>query len=236
MSIYERKLKIRSCDVDMDRRLRLPELLTLIQESTIAHTEELGMGREKTLDRGLLWVLIMQRLEIERLPEYDEEVLYRSWPGRTMHLLFPRHFAMYDAEGKAIIRASAVWSLIDEKARSLVFPEKYGVVIEGENTGEEIPLPAPVRALPQTQKKIFRVPYSYIDLNGHMNNTRYAELMEDCLYEETKGLKLKSLRQEFLHEIRLGEELTVSWGNEGNTWFMTGTLDQPCFKMQMIYG
>ena len=54
-------LKLRSRDVDMHRRLRTSELFKLLQEASIRHTEALGMGREKTLDRGILWVLLMQR-------------------------------------------------------------------------------------------------------------------------------------------------------------------------------
>ena len=51
MSIYQQQLALRSSDVDAARRLRLSALFTLLQEAAIAHTTELGMGREKTLDK-----------------------------------------------------------------------------------------------------------------------------------------------------------------------------------------
>ncbi|MBP5225456.1 MAG: hypothetical protein J6Z38_07760 [Lachnospiraceae bacterium] len=235
MNIYEQKLKIRSIDAGMDRRLRLSVLLSLIQESAIAHTEELGMGREKTLDKGLLWIVTMENIRIERLPEYDEEVTLRTWPGKTMHLLFPRYFELRDETGTPIVRASAIWSLIDEKTRGLIFPEKFGIVIEGQETGEEIPLPAPIRTGPCTEGRSFTVPYSFIDLNGHMNNTRYADLAEDCIHEETKTQRLKSLRLEFLREVRLNEELSLSWGHEDEKWFLTGASGKPCFRMELVF-
>ena len=90
MSVYREELLLRSKDVDMFRRLRSSELFRLLQEASIRHTEQLGMGRDKTLDKGVLWVLLMQRAEIARMPEYDERVVLKSWPGKTMHLLFPR--------------------------------------------------------------------------------------------------------------------------------------------------
>ena len=49
--IYTEHLKLRSRDVDMFRRLRSSELFKLLQQVSIRHTEQLGMGREKTLDR-----------------------------------------------------------------------------------------------------------------------------------------------------------------------------------------
>ena len=73
MSVYREEILLRSKDVDLFRRLRLSRLFELLQEASIRHTEQLGMGREKTLDKGLLWVVTMQRCEISRMPEYDAE-------------------------------------------------------------------------------------------------------------------------------------------------------------------
>ena len=126
MSVCTESLKLRSKDVDMFRRLRSSELFKLLQEISIRHTEELGMGREKTLDRGILWVLLMQRAEIARMPVYDEELLLRSWPGKTMHLLFPRYYSLETAAGEALVKASALWSLVDAGTRKVVFPERFG--------------------------------------------------------------------------------------------------------------
>ncbi len=87
--VFSRELRLKNRDVDMYRRLRTSRLFELLQEAAIAHTEALGMGREKTLDRDLLWVVTLQRAEISRMPEYDETVRVESWPGETMHVLFP---------------------------------------------------------------------------------------------------------------------------------------------------
>ena len=55
-------------DVTMFRKLRPSVLLRLIQEISIAHTEALGAGRAKTLDKGVLWVVARMKIEISRLP------------------------------------------------------------------------------------------------------------------------------------------------------------------------
>ena len=76
---YEKKILIRSEQVDMTRKLRMSELFRLMEEASIAHTEELGCTRDRTLDRGLLWIITRQQAEIEELPAYDEEITVRSW-------------------------------------------------------------------------------------------------------------------------------------------------------------
>ena len=244
MQIYEKEFKLKSSDVDMNRRLRTSVLFTMLQEAAIAHTEALGMGREKTLDRGLLWIVTMQRAEIARMPEYDEEIVLRSWPGDSLHLIFPRYFSLTTAAGEPLLKASSLWSLIDANTRSLIFPEKFGIEIPGVRTGDEIPMPSAIRPLPpakaqpaanrsqasanaqpaanrsqtsantqqvvnrlqasakaqpavnrsqasanaqpaanETAARTFTVPYSCVDLNGHMNNTRYFDLAEDLIFD-----------------------------------------------------
>ena len=235
MSVYSETLRLRSKDVDMFRRLRTSELFRLMQEASIRHTEQLGMGREKTLDRGILWVLLMQRAEISRMPEYDEDVVLKSWPGRTMHLLFPHYYSLETASGEGLVRASAIWCLVDEKTRRTVFPEKYGVEIDGAEMGEEIALPSAIRTGEAQSERLFTVPYSFVDLNGHMNNTRYFDLAEDCVGAAERGRLLKSIQTEYQSEARLGESVRVRWGEEGGVFSISGETDRPVFKMRIEY-
>ena len=235
MSVYREELLLRSKDVDMFRRLRTSELFRLLQEASIRHTEQLGMGRDKTLDRGILWVLLMQRAEIVRMPEYDERIVLKSWPGKTMHLLFPRYYALETVGGEPLLKASALWSLVDEKTRTVVFPEKYGVVIEGAATGEEIAMPGAVAKGACTQERRFTVPYSFVDLNGHMNNTRYFDLAEDSAGLAAAGKLLRGVSVEYQNEARLDETLLLRWGAEGRSVYLCGETQRPVFRMRLEY-
>ena len=234
MSVYRQELLLRSKDVDMFRRLRTSELFRLLQEASIRHTEELGMGRDKTLDKGILWVLLMQRAEIARMPEYDERIVLKSWPGKTMHLLFPRYYSLETAAGEPLLKASALWSLVDRDTRKVVFPEKVGVVIEGAATGEEIAMPGAVAKSDCTSGRDFTVPYSFVDLNGHMNNTRYFDLAEDCVGAAAAGRLLKGIAVEYQNEARLGETLHLAWGGEESV-YIRGETERPVFRMRLEY-
>ena len=235
MRVYEKRLRLRSSDVNMHRRLRTSVLFGLLQEAAIAHTEHLGMGREKTLDRGILWVVTLQTAEIRRMPSYDEEVVLRSWPGRTMHVLFPRYCAVDTAAGEPLVRACSLWSLVDAETRKLVFPERHGFAIEGIVTGDEIPIPSPPRTLPCDREREFTVPFSYVDMNGHMNNTRYFDLAEDCIPAASEGRELRSVRTEFSREIRCGETIRLRWGQDGGSCYFTGENEQSLFRMRFAY-
>ena len=235
MSVYSEEILLRSKDVDLFRRLRLSRLFELLQEASIRHTEQLGMGREKTLDKGLLWVVTMQRCEIARLPEYDERITLSSWPGAMMHVFFPRYYRIADAQDNTLLSASALWMLVDEQTRKMVFPDEWGVEIEGVTTGREIRLPSGLKKLPCTEEARFTVPFSYVDLNGHMNNTRYFDLAEDHIPAAAEGKRLRAVSTEYTAEARFRDALTLRWGAEGTQWYLEGASDRPCFRLSMEY-
>jgi len=227
-SVYEKTLRVRSSDVDLYRRMRPSVLFGLVQESAIAHTEALGMGRDKTLDRGILWIVTLQSAEIRRMPEYDDDLVLRSWPGETMHVLFPRFFALDTAAGEPLVRVSAIWTLLDAETRRVVFPETAGIRIDGVKTGDEIALPSPPRPIPFTYSSPFTVPFSYVDLNGHMNNTRYFDLADDLIPYARDGKRLTRITTEYSREIRLGETFLASWGEaDGRVYFAGETVPAP---------
>jgi len=233
--LYERELLLGSEHVDCFRKLRTSTLFELLQIASIRHTEELGMGRDKTLDKGLLWVITRQHVIIDRWPEYDEKICVRSWPGNTMHVLFPRYYEILSESGDILICGSALWNLIDTKTRTVAFPDEYGVVIEGAENGRELPYITKLAPLELTKSAAFRVPYSYVDINGHMNNTRYFDLVEDNIPAASEGLQLKEIRTEYSAEARMGEELLLEWGEDAGRYYVLGSCGHPCFKMSLQY-
>ena len=235
MNVFQQTIRIRDCDVSFNRKLRPSCLFSLMQEASIDHTEHLGAGRDKTLDRGFLWVLTRQKVLINRLPEYDEQVLFESWPGETMHVLFPRYYRMLDANGQVLLSASALWTLIDAETRSFIFPQKEGIVVPGEITGNEIPLPSGIRSLPTQQQRHFSVPYSHTDINGHMNNIRYIDECENMIPDIASKRPLKEITVEYAHEILLGEEMVISLGIQDQSFFFSGDGAAHYFSLLLRY-
>ena len=232
--VYTTHHKLLADDVTMYRNLRPSVLMRNLQEISIAHTEALGAGREKTLDKGALWVVCRVRLEIEKLPCYDDEVTLSSWAGDTMRVLFPRYYQMLDKDGNTLLKASAVWLLMDEKKRKMVFPENYGVAVPGIKTGNEIPLSFGVSLEKQQNVKRFKVAYSQVDINGHMNNAKYLDCMEDVLGKDYLfAHTLKTLEIEFKSEIKLGASVRLEYTLDGNDLTMIGFVrKRPCFELK----
>lgn len=251
---YIRTLDIRSEQVDMTRRMRMAELFRLLEDVSIAHTEELGCTRVETLDKGLLWIITRQLVEIDEMPEYDDEITVRGWQGDMMHLFFPRFYEILKGD-KVIIRAQALWALVDTESRSLIMPEDYGIELPGRPGSDDMMLPAIV--IPETagepvfsEKLVTR--FSQMDINGHMNNTSYFNLIDDAIWTDvssripedaatdTKAAASampvpKTLYINYMNEIRPGERLTLSEYKDGDTIYFEGAGDKPFFRVRITY-
>ena len=235
--MYIRNFKISSTDVAMNRKLRISALLRMAQDATVEHTTELGMGRDKTLDRGFLWVIIRQVTKIYRLPEYDESVRLETWPGNMMHVFFPRYTRLLSESGEVLAEISAFWTLINAETRQLISPESEGIIVPGETTGNEFPLPYEVIAknIVTDETFEFTVPYSYADINGHMSNLRYLDIVEDVLPDSVRMRQPSKIICEYANEIRFAETVKISYGHDGNRWLFRGDGDKHKFSVLMEY-
>lgn len=233
MSVYRIQHTVTDLEVNSFRRLRTSKLFEWIQELSITHTEALGMGKEKTLDQGLLWVVTMQRVKIARMPLYKETVTLETSPGKTMHVLFPRYYTIKDEQGNTLIEGSALWTLIDEKTRSFVFPESYGIHIEGE-VNESVPLPSSLVSETCETPVSFTVPFSYTDINGHMNNTRYFDLLEDH-FDIYRNIP-KEIQTQYATELHHNDTVALHECINNHQYTYTGILkDKPAFTIRMDY-
>ena len=240
MDYFEKTFIIHSRDVTRHRELRLSNMLGFFQEASISHTEALGVGRDKTLDKGLLWIIARQSAEIIRMPRYDEKVTFRSWPGPTMRVFFPRYYEV-SSGGETIVRGCAMWMLIDEETRNFIFPDEYGIEIKGFFTGNEIPEPRSLAIwfkntddLRLVSESLYTARFSHIDINGHVNNCRYFDVVEDMIpTEEYIGYDNTLIEAEYLTEVRPGDTITVKAYRTDDARLFEGVTDRSCFRIRM---
>ena len=234
--VFEKDILIRSEQVDMTRRLRISEMFMLLEKASIAHTEELGCTRHKTLDRGLLWIITRQSLEVSEWPEYDENITVRSWQGDMMHVFFPRFYEVLK-DGKTIARGEALWMLIDEKTREMIMPEEYGISIPGAPGAGDMMIP-PVR-MPEggaLLEKELTAEFSRIDINGHMNNARYFDLIDDETEpQRLAGVRPKKITANYVNELKLGERFIFRAFEKDDVRYYEGASDKIKFRISMEF-
>lgn len=235
MDVFRRRHILGNSDVNMYKKLKTSSLFNLLQEAASEHCLQLGFGSEFTMDRGFLWVITRQKAEFISLPSYEDEIIIETWPGPTRHVIYPRYYRILDKSGNVLINASSVWTLIDAKTRSVAGYDRHGIRLEGTVTGNEISLPRAPMQIPFVREQEFVVPYSYLDLNGHMNNTRYFDLAEDIISAPADGDSLRALTVEYSNEALLNEIINLKIGQDGKRYYICGDTDKHIFKLFLDY-
>lgn len=214
-------------DVDFTGRLSPCATFLLMQQVAVDHAESLGLGHEDMQKQHALWVLLRARVEMKTHPCIGQTVHITTWPGTPMRTLYPRHFHFNDDQGALIGVATTLWTIIDTREHTMIPVGKLALPVPDTR---EIPAPLPVpgkldlslRTLPYTAVR--RVSYSDLDLNSHMNNTRYVQWVLDVLPAAcfTNG-PLKKLQLSYLSEALMGENLSLAYDYTGLGFCMRGT-------------
>lgn len=221
MEDYKKTFRIKAADVDSFLNLRSSTLLTFFQDISIEHTEEVGYRKDKSLEKGYLWVILKETIDIIRLPKYDEEITLSTYPNKMMHNLYPRSYYILDKDGNIIVSGSALWALIDVKNRNIVPSTISNINIPDMSNGRRFRLSfAKKTSSNDSMTFTKRALYSYCDLNGHLNNTKYVDICEDILpIDVFKNQKLTKIDIEYHHEIKLLDEFTFNYLKEGNSHY-----------------
>jgi acyl-ACP thioesterase len=210
--IYESNYSIPNRDVDFMKRLKLGALFGYIQDISSLHSENIGTGvAHLANDLGVAWVLMRMRADILRAPMLYEEIKLSTWPQPAGKALYDRDFTVA-AGGEIIVRGTSVWILMDLKKRELVrehileyadieFPAERALA---EKLGR-------IR-MPEGARRVFdrEIRYTDIDYNGHMNNTKYIDIVMDGIgVDVLREYEPASIEVNYSNEIHPGEMLTL---------------------------
>jgi medium-chain acyl-[acyl-carrier-protein] hydrolase len=199
--IYRQSFTLDDMAVDCHGRLKLSTLLFLAQEVAGRHSDRLGTDYDTLSQRRLFWAVTRHRVQITRLPLRGETVTVETWPMPTTRVAFPRSMVAYDAQGNELFRLISLWVLMDLDNRNMVLPGKSGVNVEGTLTGSELAVPHSLVPKTMGNAASRTVTYSCLDRNGHMNNTRYLDWVDDLLGSE-------------FHRTHTPRELVICYHNE----------------------
>ncbi len=210
--IYSQKFTLTDLEVDCFGKLKLSTLLYYAQEVAGKHCVLLGADYDTLAAKNLFWAVIRHRVQITRLPVRGETITVETWPMPTTRVAYPRSMVAYDAEGNELFRSISLWVLMDTETRAMVLPGKSGIAVAGTLRGNELAAPNSLQPGKDGIGTERTVTYSCLDRNGHMNNTRYLDWVDDLL---PSSFHMEHHAQEFvicyLSEAREGQTLRLNW-------------------------
>lgn len=212
--VWEEQYTVHTSEADFRSNCRLAVLLDILQQTADSAANELGVSWQILLEAGMGWMLMTLDLEVKQIPRLGETVTIRTWNKGTKGPLWQRDYRIFDSENSEIAAARSVWSLVDIHKRKILRPSALPVAVDPYTDDSVGPMPEKAAVPSETEMApafVYEVKYSGLDINGHLNNARYADFCYDALEEhELKSLALRRFKITYIKESQLGDKLQIS--------------------------
>lgn len=210
--IFQRDFELTDIYVDRYGRLKPSAILLFAQEIAGMHCTELSVDSSVLEKMHLFWAVSRHRVQITRLPMIGETIHVETWPMPTTRVAYPRSMVAYDEKGNECFRSVSLWVLMDLDTRNMILPGKSGITVSGTIRGGELAIPGGLIPKPLGSQRIRQVCFTDLDRNGHMNNTRYLDWIDDLLPSPFHMANhLKEFTVCYLSEAKEGQTLTLNW-------------------------
>lgn len=242
---YSHKTHVKTHETDYRLQLKTSALLQYFQDVAVHHVMKLGVSYEEMKSHGLFWVVTRFHIEIDRMPVYGEEIEVETWPkrmnqnvsnpdtGKTSSItkgeyIFLRDFLVKDKSGIPLIRATSSWFVLDFRTKRPQPASKVPVNLPVNMDRQALTLIPEKIPEPEYPVLVYRkqVGYSDIDLNLHVNNTRYADWIMDVFSKEfLEKRPLRELRINYLREVRWDDKIDLfraGQEEEGQSYIIEG--------------
>ena len=223
--------EVRSYDCSPCRKLTATALLRWVAELADAHLGQFGLSYEQLLQKQVAFLLTAVEVKIHRMPAMREPVVLSTWHRGADRVRLRREAVLRDKEGAVLATYSSEWVLVDPIThrikRPSALPELEQVPMGQESVGGVAPLKLPETMTPAGER---RVGYADLDYNGHLNNTKYADIISDFLLDGQSEAYFTRLRIDFQGEARQGEVLQVATANQDSLRYVSATHERgKCF-------
>lgn len=202
--------------------------MQLFQEVAGNHADHLGAGYTALSQDKLFWALSRISVQVEQLPVWGDEILIETWPCSLVGPFFRRDFLFFNQKNEVICRGVSGWLLLSAETMRPQRSDRLSIDLPF-NEGKFALESFPDRLNGTAATRVFgkKILYNEIDVNNHVNNTRYLDWVMDCFdHEFYLRNNLKSFSLEFLGEMHWGDEVELFSGQEGNAWHIQAVNQQ----------
>ena len=236
-AIFEKNFLVRTTDVDYADHCRPSAILGFFQEMAVDHAEDLNISRDYLLENyHAVWLLARLWYQLDRPLLVGEELTFRTWHRGPDKLYVYRDFQIL-SRGQEIGRAVSVWIVADVDNRKILRPEHVENIV-----ASPIPEQLPDRTLklihsPKLLEPAYEktVRWSDVDLNGHMNNTRYFDLAEDCMPDALRAGSVREVSTEYTGEVTEGQTIRLTSSVTDGEFRIAGNTEKKVFRISMRY-
>ncbi|WP_194768309.1 acyl-[acyl-carrier-protein] thioesterase [Tamlana sp. I1] len=208
--VFEQDYNIRSININANKKLGLYGLLGLLEDTTSEHAHKLDFGYESMIKQGFIWVLIRQKLKMKVWPLWHDTITIKTWTLPINGFNATREFEIF-LNGEKIGACSTTWIILDSKSRR---PRKITDLDHSFSPRTDYTLDFSCSKIitPEDLQIVqtIKVKNSDLDMNNHVNNTKYSQWALDLIpFEYHSKHQLNEYEINFLNESLLGDNIAL---------------------------
>lgn len=221
--MFSEKITLRNSDFDFYGRIKPSSVLDVFQEAATRHAELLGVGFARSKEKNMLWVLTKVRYTVHKNVGIQTNVIMNTCAYKPERLEFRRDYSIKSEDGEVLVTGSSLWAVINAETRKLMRASD----IYGENPlGTEYLYDGKILRIRdfdgEKLEKTQTAEYSDIDRNGHVNNRRYADFVQNV--SDSKR-EIKSFQIDYHKEVMVGDTVEFFREENENTAHIKGVKD-----------
>jgi len=237
--IYTRDYEIGYAHTDPKGDVRPSFLLACMQDIAGRHSIILGNARDILMEKyRCFWMLVRVQFHLLRPISGDETLTVTTWARSIKGAMTYRDFEFH-VNGELVGDAQSAWVVANFDTRKLVRLSAAGITPDFLNSerseGKDI---GHIRFPQEPSFSYARtVRVSDLDVNYHLNNTKYADIVLDTLHTDVFEKSFVSDFQiNYLQECLPGETLSVLSFADETAHYICGEKDEKrCFEAKMEF-
>ena len=219
---WSEEYRINSHDVDLNRIVSASAVMRYMQDTANLHMENMKPSYNELFDAGYAYMLSRFAVSVY-LPLYSHDrITSQSWACESRGASHNRCYRILQGE-RIVADAVSSWALVNMETGRLTRADElaldYGTDEMLEiDTPLRFRIPAEAELSPVGQR---RTEYADVDMNRHMNNTHYPDILCGYIPEITTS-RVSSMSLSFVSEAPLGENIEIQMGmHDGFYYFRT---------------
>lgn len=218
----------------------LQKLFKFVQDCISVQLRKLKVGPEDMLNHQCLYILCRIRIKFLRKVKPGERLTFITYPLMPTKIQMRREAFVNDSDGNVIALIDSLWVFINSKTRRITVTDYF----KNDTSGF---LTSLGNLKPVFDDYIFDIEYpekgfvfcfdhvvtdKEIDLNGHMNNTFFDEIIQEC-----SSCQILELNVGYEKECYLGERIHVFKYQENHLLYILGKKEsnELVFKAKVNY-
>ncbi|MBC8609965.1 Acyl-ACP thioesterase [uncultured Ruminococcus sp.] len=234
---YEKEIAVNQFECDFQNRMKAGSLMRQVEQVSMDNCTAIGVDAALYDRTHTAFLLAKLSLIFYRDITVGELLKLDTTAALPVRAVYNRYTSVLDQNGNEAAGIDTRWVLVDTQSRRILRrpPEEFQLPFVDKTAKE---LDFSIEAVPETESVgIVCAEYSRVDINRHLNNAEYADLILNHLpLEELEHTSVERLVIYYHNELPMGETMELFRAKTTqNSYYFYGIRqdEKKCFEAQV---